>query len=83
MLLEGNPIRYPGATVIRRDAFVEAELFDESIRIVKDYPLRLRLARGHPLVQIGSRVVAIAPIPAVCREIRKKYSKDAFTGAPA
>jgi glycosyltransferase involved in cell wall biosynthesis len=51
MLLEGNPIGCPGATMIRREAFIEAGLFDESRRIVEDYPLYLRLARRHPFVR--------------------------------
>ena len=49
-LLEGNPIGCPGAAMIRRDAFIEAGLFDESLRIVEDYPLYLRLALRHPFV---------------------------------
>jgi glycosyltransferase involved in cell wall biosynthesis len=57
MLLEGNPIGCPGATMMRRDAFVEAGMFDESRRIVEDYPLYLRLARRHPLVRQSSCVV--------------------------
>ena len=57
MLLEGNPIGTPGAAMIRRDAFVEAGLFDESIRIVEDYPLYLRLAKRHPIVQSPACVV--------------------------
>jgi glycosyltransferase involved in cell wall biosynthesis len=57
MLLEGNPIGCPGATMIRKGPFIEAGLFDESRRIVEDYPLYLRLARRHPLIRIGSCVV--------------------------
>jgi glycosyltransferase involved in cell wall biosynthesis len=57
MLLEGNPIGCPGATMMRRDAFIEAGRFDESVRIVEDYPLYLRLARRHPLVRLDSWVV--------------------------
>ena len=57
MLLEGNPIGCPGATMIRRDAFIEAERFDESFRIVEDYRLYLRLARRHPFVRLDSCVV--------------------------
>jgi len=57
MLLEGNPIGTPGAAMIRRDAFVEAGLFDESIRIVEDYPLYLRLAKRHPIVQSPACVI--------------------------
>ena len=49
-LLEGNPIGCPGAAMIRREAFIEAGLFDESVQIVEDYPLYLRLALRHPLV---------------------------------
>jgi glycosyltransferase involved in cell wall biosynthesis len=56
-LLEGNPIGCPGAAMIRRDAFLEAGLFDESLRIVEDYPLYLRLARRHPFIQQSSCVV--------------------------
>lgn len=56
-LLEGNPIGCPGATMIRREAFVEAGLFDESFRIVEDYRLYLQLARRHQLVQHGFCVV--------------------------
>jgi len=57
MLLEGNPIGTPGAAMIRRDAFVEAGLFDESVRIVEDYPLYLRLAKRHPIVQSPACVI--------------------------
>lgn len=49
-LLEGNPIGCPGAAMIRREAFIEAGLFDESLQIVEDYPLYLRLALRHPFV---------------------------------
>jgi glycosyltransferase involved in cell wall biosynthesis len=57
MLLEGNPIGTPGAAMIRREAFIEAGLFDESIRIVEDYPLYLRLAKRHPIVQSPACVI--------------------------
>ena len=57
MLLEGNPIGTPGAAMIRRDAFIEAGLFDESVRIVEDYPLYLRLAKRHPIVQSPACVI--------------------------
>jgi glycosyltransferase involved in cell wall biosynthesis len=57
MLLEGNPIGTPGAAMIRREAFVEAGLFDESVRIVEDYPLYLRLARKHQIVQSPACVI--------------------------
>ena len=57
MLLEGNPIGTPGATMIRREAFIEAGLFDGSLRIVEDYPLYLRLARKHPFVRSDFCVV--------------------------
>jgi glycosyltransferase involved in cell wall biosynthesis len=57
MLLEGNPIGTPGATMIRRQAFIEAGLFDGSLRIVEDYPLYLRLARKHPFVRSDFCVV--------------------------
>jgi glycosyltransferase involved in cell wall biosynthesis len=57
MLLEGNPIGTPGAAMIRRDAFAEAGLFDESVRIVEDYPLYLRLAKKHPIVQSPACVI--------------------------
>jgi hypothetical protein len=43
--------------MMRRQAFVEAGRFDESFRIVEDYPLYLRLARRHPLVRLESWVV--------------------------
>jgi glycosyltransferase involved in cell wall biosynthesis len=57
MLLEGNPIGTPGAAMIRRDAFIEAGLFDESVRIVEDYPLYLCLAKRHPIVQSPACVI--------------------------
>ena len=57
MLLEGNPIGTPGAAMIRREAFIEAGQFDESVRIVEDYPLYLRLARKHPIVQSPACVI--------------------------
>ena len=56
-LLEGNPIGTPGATMIRRDAFLEAGLFNETLRIVEDYPLYLRIARKHPLVHSSMCVI--------------------------
>ena len=43
--------------MIRRDAFMEAGLFDESLQIVEDYPLYLRLALRHPFVWHSSCVV--------------------------
>jgi GT2 family glycosyltransferase len=49
MLLEGNPIATPGATLIRRSAFLEAGMFDEAFRMAEDYRLYLRLARLYPL----------------------------------
>jgi glycosyltransferase involved in cell wall biosynthesis len=57
MLLEGNPIGTPGAAMIRREAFIEAGRFDESVRIVEDYPLYLRLAKRHPIVQSPACVI--------------------------
>ena len=43
--------------MMRREAFIEAGLFDESVRIVEDYPLYLRLAKKHPIVQSPSCVI--------------------------
>jgi glycosyltransferase involved in cell wall biosynthesis len=57
MLLEGNPIGCPGATMIRRHAFVQAGPFDEFFCPTEDYHLYLRLARNHPFVQHGFCVV--------------------------
>ena len=57
MLLESNPIECPGGAMIRRDAFEEAGLFDESLRNAEDYDLYLRMARCHPFVQHESCVV--------------------------
>lgn len=57
MFLEGNPIACPGAAMLRRDAFIEAGLFDESFRIVEDYRLYLKLTRMHRIVQLNSCVV--------------------------
>jgi glycosyltransferase involved in cell wall biosynthesis len=51
MLLEGNPIGSPGSTMIRRDAFVEVGLFDETFLIVEDYNLYLRLAKRSTLIR--------------------------------
>jgi glycosyltransferase involved in cell wall biosynthesis len=48
-LLEINMIATPGAALIRRDAFLEANLFDESFRMVEDYRLYLKIARRHRL----------------------------------
>jgi glycosyltransferase involved in cell wall biosynthesis len=56
-LLEGNPIGCPGATMIRREAFIEAGHFDESRRIVEDYPLYLRLAQRHSFIRQSCCVV--------------------------
>ena len=49
--LESNPIGCPGAAMIRRDAFVEAGLFDESLRVSEDYDLYLKIARTTPLAR--------------------------------
>jgi glycosyltransferase involved in cell wall biosynthesis len=50
--LEANPICSPGATMIRRSAFIEAGMFDERLRAqVDDYDLYLRLARKCRVVQ--------------------------------
>jgi glycosyltransferase involved in cell wall biosynthesis len=51
MLLESNPIACPGSTMICRQAFIEAGLFDESFRNAEDYDLYLRLARQKAVVQ--------------------------------
>lgn len=51
MLLEGNPIGCPGSVMIRRDAFVEVGLFDETFSLSEDYHLYLRLARRRPLIR--------------------------------
>jgi glycosyltransferase involved in cell wall biosynthesis len=56
-LLEGNPISTPGATMIRREAFLEAGKFDETLRIVEDYPLYLRIARKYPLAHSSTCVI--------------------------
>jgi glycosyltransferase involved in cell wall biosynthesis len=47
-LLETNMIATPGAALIRRSAFLEAHLFDESFRMAEDYRLYLKIARRHP-----------------------------------
>jgi glycosyltransferase involved in cell wall biosynthesis len=57
MLLEGNPIGCPGSAMIRRENFIAAGLFDESLRIVEDYDLYLKIARRAPLVQHALCVV--------------------------
>jgi glycosyltransferase involved in cell wall biosynthesis len=51
MLLESNPIACPGSTMISRAAFIEAGLFDLSLRNAEDYHLYLKLARRRPVVQ--------------------------------
>jgi glycosyltransferase involved in cell wall biosynthesis len=52
MFLESNPICSPGATMIPRNAFVEAGMFDERLRSqVDDLDLYLRLARKYSIVQ--------------------------------
>lgn len=58
MFLEGNPIGCPGAAMIRRDTFVAAGLFDESLRVCEDYDLYLKIARHTPLTRNTSCVVA-------------------------
>ena len=57
MFLEANPIACPGAAMLRRQAFVEAGLFDETFQIVEDYRLYLMLARSFPVAQHQSCVV--------------------------
>jgi glycosyltransferase involved in cell wall biosynthesis len=49
-LLEGNMIATPGAALIRRNAFEQVGLFDESFRMVEDYRLYLQLAKRHRFV---------------------------------
>jgi glycosyltransferase involved in cell wall biosynthesis len=54
MLLESNPISCVGAAMIRRQAFIDAGLFDESFATIgqsDDYDLYLRLAKLGPLVR--------------------------------
>ena len=54
MLLESNPIECPGAALIARWAFMEAQQFDESDAIVhgaEDYDLYLRITRSTPAVR--------------------------------
>jgi len=52
MLLEGNPIWTPGATMIRKKTFVEAGLFNESFSSIgEDYDLYLRIGRRSSLVR--------------------------------
>jgi glycosyltransferase involved in cell wall biosynthesis len=51
MLLESNPIGCAGAAMIRRQAFIDAGLFDESTVHGEDYDLYLRLTRLGPLVR--------------------------------
>jgi glycosyltransferase involved in cell wall biosynthesis len=57
MLLEGNPIGSPGASMMRRAALIEAGLFDESVSMGEDYDLYLRIARRVPLAQHMSCVL--------------------------
>ena len=46
MFLESNPICSPGATMIPRNAFIEAGMFDERLRAqVDDYDLYLRVQK--------------------------------------
>jgi O-antigen/teichoic acid export membrane protein/glycosyltransferase involved in cell wall biosynthesis len=56
-LLESNPIGCPGAAMIRRKAFLQVGMFDESLRICEDYDLYLRIARQMPVGQCSSWVV--------------------------
>lgn len=52
MFLETNPICSPGATMIPRNAFIEAGMFDDRLRAqVDDYDLYLRLARKYRVAQ--------------------------------
>jgi glycosyltransferase involved in cell wall biosynthesis len=51
MLLEGNPIGCPGSVMLRRGAFMEAGLFETSLRNAEDYDLYLKIARRRPLVR--------------------------------
>jgi glycosyltransferase involved in cell wall biosynthesis len=71
--LESNPICSPGVTMIPRNAFVEAGMFDERLRSqVDDLDLYLRLARKYRIVQHDFCDSAIASIPAMSRMTRKK-----------
>ena len=51
MLLESNPIACPGSTMMRRQAFIDAGLFNESFRNAEDYHLYLRIARRRPIAR--------------------------------
>jgi glycosyltransferase involved in cell wall biosynthesis len=54
MLLESNPIECVGGAMIRRRAFIDVGLFDESFAAIgqsDDYDLYLRLAQLGPLVR--------------------------------
>jgi glycosyltransferase involved in cell wall biosynthesis len=52
MLLETNPIATPGATMIRRDAFLDAGMYDPAFSSAgEDYYLYLSIARRKPLAR--------------------------------
>ena len=57
MLLQGNPVTCPGATMIRRSAFLEAGGFDPTLRMAEDYLLYLHIARRHTIVRSTAWVV--------------------------
>ena len=57
MLLGTNPIGCPGGAMLRRQAFLDAGLFDASYRNADDYHLYLRLARLYPFKQHSTCVV--------------------------
>ena len=57
MLLGSNPISCPGAAMIRRDAFLDAGMFDSSYKNADDYHLYLRLAKKFPVKQQDKCVV--------------------------
>lgn len=51
MLLESNPIGSPGAALIRREAFVDAGMFNEAFSMGEDLDLYLRIARRWPVLR--------------------------------
>jgi glycosyltransferase involved in cell wall biosynthesis len=51
MFLESNPVGSPGASLMRRDAFVEAGRFNEAFSMGEDLDLYLRIARRRRVVR--------------------------------
>jgi glycosyltransferase involved in cell wall biosynthesis len=57
--LIGGECLHPGASLIRRDAFLQAGGFDAQLKVREDYDLECRLALGHDFGRTDTLVVGV------------------------